>query len=568
MKEHRCTKNWSDQNGSSGMEAAIIVEGFKQSEQMYGIRYQKLIADGDSSVYKKILDARPYKNLVVQKVECRNHLLRNFCNKLKEISVQKQAGQLVHRKLLSINILRMRKGIIKAIEYRKKENSVEGLRNDILNVANHVFGDHKNCSNYFCKKDDEINYMEKIESSDRVFFENLMRPIRYIARHSSSLILNVDSNIVESFNAIIAKLIAGKRINYALKGSYAGRCAIAAVTKNTKRPLYSLHKSILKNSPIGKLPSVKMEITRRNNQIRQNNRLLVNKRFKKKLFVTNCSNASYGDNALKPDMSENEFNIEKNELLDSLKKMAIQREVIERETIKQSSCNNWYEIRRKLLTASNFGNIINRRPDTGCENLIKNLLYTTDVDTTAMEYGRNHEKEAKICLEKLLNIEIMDCGLFINEFKYFLVATPDGLIKNDGLVEIKCPQSAADMTPEEGIIKKKINCWKTSKDGSILELKKNHKWYFQIQGQLNICEKDYCIFAVWTKKGIKYEIVKRDVDFWTTSMLPKLEQFYYNCYLPELVDPRYTRNMPIRNPDYIIKAQEEKKNKTVQKKNK
>lgn len=269
VKEHRCTKNWSDKNGSSDMEAAIIVEGFKQSEQMYGIRYQKLIDDGDSSVYKKILYARPYKNLLAQKVECRNHLLRNLCNKLKEISVQKQAGQLIHRKLLATNILRMRKGIIKAIEYRKKENSVEGLRNDILNVANHVFGYHDNCSNYFCnKKDDDNNYMEKIESTDRVFLENFMRPIRYIERHSSSLILNVDSNIVESFNAIIAKLIGGKRIHFALKWSYAGRCAIATVTKNTKRSLYSLHKSILKNSPIGKLQSVKMEMTRRNNQIR------------------------------------------------------------------------------------------------------------------------------------------------------------------------------------------------------------------------------------------------------------------------------------------------------------
>lgn len=46
------------------MEAAIIVEGFKQSENMYGVRYHKLIADGDASVYKKILDARPNKNTI------------------------------------------------------------------------------------------------------------------------------------------------------------------------------------------------------------------------------------------------------------------------------------------------------------------------------------------------------------------------------------------------------------------------------------------------------------------------------------------------------------------------
>jgi len=72
-----------------------------------------------------------------------------------------------------------------------------------------------------------------------VFKDGVMQSIRYLARHTSSLILNVDSNIVESFNAIIAKLIGGKRINFALKGSYAERCTIATVTTNCKRSFYS-----------------------------------------------------------------------------------------------------------------------------------------------------------------------------------------------------------------------------------------------------------------------------------------------------------------------------------------
>lgn len=35
-------------------------------------------------------------------------------------------------------------------------------------------------------------------------------------------------------------------------------------------------------------------------------------------------------------------------------------------------------------------------------------------------------------------------------------------------------------------------------------------------------------------------------------MEPKLLKFYYDCLLPELVDPRHTRNKPIRDPDYVI----------------
>jgi len=53
------------------MEAAIVCEGFQRSEEMYGVKYARLIADGDSSVYKKILESRPYKNFTVEKVECK-----------------------------------------------------------------------------------------------------------------------------------------------------------------------------------------------------------------------------------------------------------------------------------------------------------------------------------------------------------------------------------------------------------------------------------------------------------------------------------------------------------------
>jgi len=80
-------------DSSAGMETSIAVKGFRKSEEIYGLRYHKLIADGDSSVYKKILDARPYKNITVEKVECRNHLLRNVCNKLRKLTTKKQLGQ-------------------------------------------------------------------------------------------------------------------------------------------------------------------------------------------------------------------------------------------------------------------------------------------------------------------------------------------------------------------------------------------------------------------------------------------------------------------------------------------
>lgn len=68
-----------------------------------------------------------------------------------------------------------------------------------------------------------------------------------------------------------------------------------------------------------------------------------------------------------------------------------------------------------------------------------------------MEYGREHEEEARLELEKVLGVQISKCGLFIDSKDYFLGATPDSLIGDDTLVELKCPLSAANITPEEGI---------------------------------------------------------------------------------------------------------------------
>lgn len=51
-------------------------------------------------------------------------------------------------------------------------------------------------------------------------------------------------------------------------------------------------------------------------------------------------------------------------------------------------------------------------------------------------------------------------------------------------------------------------------------------------------------------------------------MLPKLTRFYYECMLPEIVDSRHNRHMPIRNPNYIVQAQEKAHEKVVARKKK
>lgn len=190
--------------------------------------------------------------------------------------------------------------------------------------------------------------------------------------------------------------------------------------------------------------------------------------------------------------------------------MAANCDVIQKETIEQSASIKWLEYRQNLTTASNFGRIICLRTDTGCESIIKNMLYSSDVDCKAMEYGREHEQVARTELEKVLGVQISECGLFIDVKDHFLGATPDELIGDDTLVEIKCPFLAANMTPNEGIRQKKITLWKININKDIIGINTHHKYYNQIQWQLHVTKQKYGIIAYWMSKGIKYETIEKD----------------------------------------------------------
>lgn len=563
--QHTCYKNWGINQSSTSMEAALICEGFQKSEEMYNVRYAKLIGDGDSSVYKKLLECRPYKSLTVQKVECKNHLLRNMCTRLKTIATSKTAKPSVClRKKIGSNLLRCRTAISKATEHRKKENvsteaRVENLRQDILNIPSHVFGEHKNCAErgYFCQLDTSsappnLNIVPSLVSVG--LYSLVTGVFRDISRHSRSLLADVTSNYVEHYNSIVAKFIGGKRVNFATSGSYQGRCSAAVVQHNSGLAHYKLHKQLYDSSPGTFAKTTAMKRKRKAESQRST------KKSRKSLFGGGAEEQDYGTAAQRPDIEDETMEKEKREFFKSLQRSDEEIRKIERETVDQSDCNEWLQIRRNILTASNFGRVCKMRATTGCESMVKQLLYTS-FDCEAMEYGRINEEVARNDLANHIGKDIKKCGLFIDRDHPYLGASPDGLVEDNATVEIKCPSSAKDMTPDEAIQKRKCTFWTVSKDGTIGEISKKHNFYYQVQGQLQVTKRETCIFTLWTPKGIKCVRIKRDNQFWLMEMFSKLKRFYMECVLPEIIDPRLSRSMPIRNPPYILEAQEKSKKK-------
>nr|XP_042908919.1 uncharacterized protein LOC122271496 [Parasteatoda tepidariorum] len=549
--DHKCFLNWT--GTSSAMEANIIVDGFKCSVELYNSKYSTVIGDGDSNVYKKIIDARPYPELTVEKIECSNHLLRNLCHKIKDIARSGSNGDITARKLIISNIKRFRNAVTMATKFRGQEEAslidkVRKLREDILNAPLNVLGEHDKYADYFCKKPRKNTIYSTIKSSAAFF--KVMQAFNMLSDNAKSLLYNVNNNSAEHFNSVVAKFVGGKRINYCLRGSYQGRCNAAVSSYNSKTPLSNLHRTLYKSSPSSVLKRLEKKKVRRNSGRKIKPKKLFNKPKEE-------NDKYYGEKAEKPDMNSQIYEEKKDYVLKSLTLDEVSRKRLQLDTTLQRDSSLWVEERRKRITASNFGTVCCRLPHTGCGNLVKSLLYS-NVDTKSMQYGRFNEKHAIEHIEKHLDIRVQPCSLFVDEEDFYLGATPDGLIDNDGILEVKCPSSCKDMTPEEAIVKKNLLSRKLIKKTNKEEINLRHKHYFQVQGQLHITKRKYCLYIMWTPKGVKIEKIFKDDRFWNKEMKLKLQQFYFDCILPELVDPRHTRSMKIREPEYIIQVQNEK----------
>ncbi|XP_054257775.1 uncharacterized protein LOC128982793 [Macrosteles quadrilineatus] len=259
----------------------------------------------------------------------------------------------------------------------------------------------------------------------------------------------------------------------------------------------------------------------------------------------------YGSFCQRLDLDDDEFEAEKSDLLKSLALNDEEKALVEVATRGQRENSRWLEERKVRLTASNFGLICKRRSKSLWAPVVKQLLYNK-ISTDAMMYGELNESAAIQCFEDKLNTKVLPCGLFVDKAIDFLAASPDGVVGEEDIVEVKCPKSAELLTIPEAVKQIKSFCLAPCKSSNDIKLKRNHNYYYQVQGQLHISNKRRCYFVVWTKKDIHIEAIERDDKFWKEKMEKPLCFFYKCALLPEIVDPRTCRSMPIREPNISL----------------
>ena len=214
---------------------------------------------------------------------------------------------------------------------------------------------------------------------------------------------------------------------------------------------------------------------------------------------------------------------------------------IETGTQGQRNNENWQKARHGLLTSSNFKTICH---STNMIATAKSVLTGQKFDDKNIPepilYGIKFENKARDMFIKSHRFRHRKCkvqapGLLISSEDPILATSPDGIVDcsicGKFLIEVKCFYTYRNFHTPSALTLSKV-CEKDS-DGN-LKIIKQHKYNYQIQGQMGITGIHKCILVGYTNQGVHPVTVEFDEDMWTDMKL-KLNEFYKTAYLPEIL---------------------------------
>jgi putative phage-type endonuclease len=122
--------------------------------------------------------------------------------------------------------------------------------------------------------------------------------------------------------------------------------------------------------------------------------------------------------------------------------------------VMEQQSEEWFAARVGKVTASRIGDVM-ARTKTGYSasraNYMAELIAerlsgqaAESFKSSAMQFGTDTEPQARQAYEFWRNVTVDECGFFPHP-KLASGASPDGLVGTDGLVEIKCPNTATHL---------------------------------------------------------------------------------------------------------------------------
>lgn len=138
--------------------------------------------------------------------------------------------------------------------------------------------------------------------------------------------------------------------------------------------------------------------------------------------------------------------------------------------IEQKS-QEWYEARHKAITASDLAQALGDGKFGTAKDLIVKKVDPPEcgkIDNPFFKWGNMFEDVASDIYSRMFNVKVHNFGLLAHPKVDYFAASPDGITEDGIMLEIKCP------------LKRKIG-------GDVPK-----QYYYQIQGQLDVCDLDEC----------------------------------------------------------------------------
>ena len=150
----------------------------------------------------------------------------------------------------------------------------------------------------------------------------------------------------------------------------------------------------------------------------------------------------------------------------------------------------WHQARKNKLTASNLGGLLGLCSWCSRQETYERLTgKSTFEGNEATQWGNDNEQNAINDYQTHTGYLVEPSGLHVHSSYMWLAGSPDGLVGDEGMIEVKCPY-----------YKKTVHT------------KIPMHYYIQIQALMEIIQRKWCDFISWTPDGFAVYRVTADKE--------------------------------------------------------
>jgi len=168
---------------------------------------------------------------------------------------------------------------------------------------------------------------------------------------------------------------------------------------------------------------------------------------------------------------------------------------------------DWHAARKGKLTASNVGAALGLCPWTTRRQAFARATGNDKFNgNDATRWGTKNEANGVLAYSAHTGNLVRPTGLHVHNDYPWLAGSPDGLIGEEGLLEVKCPY------------------WR-KRDGSRLHKSIPMHYYLQVLLCLECANREWCDFISWAPENYTIFRITRDSDL-HEALMPHYTEFY------------------------------------------